>query len=80
MDQNRHLDLNGSEPMIYGMRISVLDVYYVDSELEPEEAEKTLFDDWDLNEEQVDAALEYYRNNEAEMKHIQARKTEIANS
>ncbi|MBX0284739.1 DUF433 domain-containing protein [Halomicroarcula sp. F28] len=80
MGQHRHLDLSGSEPAIAGTRISVLDVYHISSELDDEEAEKTLFDDWDLNEEQVEAALSYYRENESEMRDIQEQKSEAVNS
>lgn len=74
---NRPLDLSGSEPMIKDTRISVLDVYHISEQLDDEEAEKTLFDEWGLDQGQVDAALEYYLNNEDEMKDIQAEKTEI---
>jgi uncharacterized protein (DUF433 family) len=75
---NSHLlDLSGSEPIIKDTRISVLDVYHISEKLDDEEADKTLFDEWDLSSEEVETALNYYRENEDEMQDIQQQKSEL---
>jgi len=78
MNNHRHLDLSGSEPMLSGTRISVLDVYHISTQLDDEAAEQTLLDEWGLNQKQVEAALNYYQDNEDEMRNIQQKKSEIA--
>mgnify|MGYP000566127509 CR=1 FL=1 len=53
--------INESEPVptIAGRRISMLDVL---AALESPDPEAQFYDDWQLSEEQVKAALEYIRN------------------
>jgi uncharacterized protein (DUF433 family) len=68
-EYDEYIDFTEEIPQIKNSRISVLDIVAIKES--PYQDEDDVFDYWDLSDEQVEAALKYFKNNKEEIRHLQ---------
>lgn len=68
-EYEQYINFTEEIPQIKNSRVSVLDIVAIKES--PYQDEDDIFDYWDLSDEQVEAALKYFKNNEEEIRYLQ---------